>query len=54
MPVKLARNLGLLLARAAVVHYEEHVASQQPYVDVRCPAENAHQLPVEEMEVARG
>ena len=37
--VQLARDLGILLARAVVVHQEEHVASQQPYVDVRCPAE---------------
>ena len=34
---QLARDLGILLARA-VLHHEEHVASQQPYMDMRCPA----------------
>ena len=34
--------------------HEEHVASQQPYVGVSCPAEKAHHFPVEEMAVARG
>ena len=38
----------------AVVHHEEQVASQQPYMDVRWPAENAHHLPGEEMAVALG
>ena len=47
--VKWARDLGFLLARRVVVH---HVASQQPYVNVRCPAEKAHHLLVEEMAVA--
>ena len=41
----IVRNLGFLLARAVVVHHEEHIASQQPYVDVRCPAAKAHHLP---------
>ena len=27
---QLARDLGFLLARAVVVHHQEHVASQQP------------------------
>ena len=47
--VQLARNLGILLART-VVHHEEHVVSQQLYVDIYCPAEKAHHLPVEEMQ----
>ena len=38
--VQLARDLGILLARA-VVHNEEHVASQKLYVDLRCPAEKS-------------
>ena len=42
------------LAGQAVVHYEKQVASQKPYVGVRCPVEKAHQFPVEEMTVARG
>ena len=50
--VQLVRDLGILLVRV-VVHQEEHVASQQSYVDMRCPAEKAHHLPVEEMIVAR-
>ena len=45
--------MGLLFARAAV-HHKEHSALQQPYVDVYCPAEKAHDLPVEEMSVERG
>ena len=36
--IQLARDQGILLSRA-VVHHEEHVASQEPYVDLRCPAE---------------
>ena len=43
----------ILLARAVVVHHEEHVALQQPYVGMRCPAEKAHRLPVKEMAEAR-
>ena len=50
---QLARDLEIVLARAVVLQ-EEHVTSQQPYVDERCPAEKAHRLPVEEMAVARG
>ena len=42
-----------MLARAVVLH-KDNIASQQLYVDVRCPAEKAHHLPVEEMPVARG
>ena len=49
--VHLARNLGILLARAVIVHHVQ-VASQQPYVDMHCPAEKAHHLPVQEMTVA--
>ena len=30
------------------VHHEEHVASQQQYVDVHCPAEKTYHFPVEE------
>ena len=52
--VQLVRDLGILLSRAVVVHHEEHVASQQPYVNVRCPTKKAHHLPDEEMAVARG
>ena len=37
-----------------VVHHEEHVALQHPYVDVRYPAKKAHHLPVEGMAVAWG
>ena len=44
---------GNLMARA-VVHHKEHIVSQQPYVDVHCPAEKAYHLPVEEMAVAWG
>ena len=59
--VQLARDLGILLARAVVVHHREHVVSQQLYdymlsqqlyVDMHCPAQKAHHLPVEEMAVA--
>ena len=50
--VQLARDLVSLLARAVVVHHEDNVASQQLYVDMRCPAEKAHHFPVEEMVVA--
>ena len=50
--VQLARDLEILLARA-VAHHKEHVALQQPYVDVHCSAEKAHHHPVEEMSVAR-
>ena len=42
-----------LLVRVVVIHHEEHVASQQPYVDMRCIAEKAQHLPVAEMEVPR-
>ena len=52
--VQLVRYLGILLVRALLVHHEEHVALQQLYVDVRCPAEKACHLAVEEMVVARG
>ena len=52
--VELARALGILLARAVVAHHEEHVMSQQLYVNESCPAEKAHHLSVEEMAVARG
>ena len=45
-------NPRILLARAVVVHHEEQVALQQPFVDLLCPAEKAHHLPVEEMTVA--
>ena len=34
-------DLVFLLARA-LVHYEEHVTSQQSYVNERCPAEKVH------------
>ena len=51
--IELAKDLWILLDRAVVVHHEEHVASQQPYMDERCPAEKAHHLPVEEMLVAQ-
>ena len=54
MRVQLVRDLGILLVRTVVVHHEEHVAWQQPYVDLSCPAEKAHQLPVDEITVARG
>ena len=37
--VQLARDPGILLARAIVEHNDEHVTSQQSYVVVRCPAE---------------
>ena len=50
---QLPRDLGILLARA-VANHKEHVASQQPYVDVRCSAEKEHNLPDEEMTVTRG
>ena len=49
----LANFLRILLARALVVHHEEHIASQQPYVDVRHPAEKSHHIPVEEITVTR-
>jgi len=39
-----------LLARA-LVHHEEHVPSQQPYVAVGCHADKAHSLPLEETTV---
>ena len=42
--VQLPIDLGILLARA-IVHHEEHVALQHPYMDVRCPAERALHLP---------
>ena len=42
------------LAGKGSLHHEEHVALQQPYVDVHCPAEKSHHLPVEEMAVAQG
>ena len=52
--VQLARDLGILLVRAVVVHHEVHVASHQSFVDMCCPAEKSHHLPVEEMAVAHG
>ena len=51
--VELARDLGISLAKT-VVHHEEHVAWQQPYVDVLCPTEKVHHHTVEEMAVAWG
>ena len=51
--IQFARDLGIWLARAIVVHHEEQVASQQPYVDVSCTVEKVHHLPVEEIAVAR-
>ena len=39
------------MARTVVIHHEEHLKSQQPYVAVRCPTEKADHLPVEEMAV---
>ena len=52
--VQLARYMGILLARAVVVHDEEHTDSQQPEVNMSCLAEKTHHLPVEEMTAARG
>ena len=46
----MVRDLGILLAKTIVVHHEEHVVLQQPYVDMRCPAEKAHHLTVEEVQ----
>ena len=51
--LQLARDVGILLARAAVVHHEDHVVSHQPYVDMCCSAGKAHHLPVK-MAVAWG
>ena len=48
----IGKGSGDLMAREVLAHHEEHVASQQPYVDVHCPAEKAHHLPVKEMAVA--
>ena len=31
---QLVRDLGILSGRAVVVQHEEHVVSQQPYVDI--------------------
>ena len=42
---------GALAGQSSFVHHEENVAAQQSYVDVRCPAEKALHLPVEEMAV---
>ena len=44
--VQLARHLGILLARAVVVHHKEHIALQQFYVGMCCPADKVHHLPV--------
>ena len=52
--MQLVRDLGILLARAAVVHNEVHVASQQPFVDVSFPVEKLHHSPIEETAVPRG
>ena len=43
---------GVGILPRAIVHHEEHVASQQLYVDMRHPAKKAHHLPVKEMAVA--
>ena len=42
-----------LAGQGSCLYREEHVVSQQPYVDIRCPTGKAHYLPVEEMAVAR-
>ena len=42
-----------MLAGEVIVHHEEHVALQQPYVDVHYPDEKPQYLPVEERAVAR-
>ena len=49
---EVVNSLFILLAREVGVHHEEHVASLQSYVDLRCPAEKALNLPVDEMTVA--
>ena len=46
-------KIRILVAKAVVVHHEDHIASQQPYMDVHCPAEKTY-LPVKEMAVAQG
>ena len=53
MRVQLARDLGNFLARAVTVRHDEHIASEQPNVDVRCPAENLNHNPVKELQAAR-
>ena len=40
------REISEFLLARAVVHHQEHVVSQQLYVDMRCPAEKAHDIPV--------
>ena len=50
----IGKRSGDRTGRAVVVHHEEHVALQQPYMDVHCPAEKAHRLSVEEMTVTWG
>ena len=43
-----------LADQGSCVHHGEHIFSQQPYVDMLCPSEEAHHLPVKEMAVAQG
>ena len=44
----------VLAGQGSCCKHEEHVESQQPYVDLRFPTEKAHYIPVEEMTVAQG
>ena len=53
MRVKLARDLGIFLPRAVTVHHDEQIASEQPNVGVRCPAEKVNHNPVKELQTAR-
>ena len=43
-----------MLARVVVLHHEEQVEWQQPYVDVHCPAEKAYHVSIEEMVLMLG
>ena len=50
----IGKRSGDLTGQGSCCTHEEHVASQQPYVDVGCYDEESPHLPVTEMAVARG